>query len=131
VQAIARQAATQPHKLSLSPPASLSGGGSGKRPKYRNTVIVEAGVRWDSKKELARWKVLWARKEAGVISQLRRQVRLPLVVNGVKVCDYVADFTFREGGRLVVEDAKGFRTDMYKLKARLFRACYGFDITEV
>jgi hypothetical protein len=103
VRSIAEMAATEPHRLSLSPPATTpkapsgSPGGSGKPSKYRNRRQVVDGVQWDSRKELARWRLLWARKEAGAVSQLRRQVRFALVVNGVKVCDYVADFVYVEG----------------------------------
>lgn len=66
----------------------------------------------------------------GVISGLRRQVSFRLVVNGVKVCRYVADFVYIRGGVRVVEDVKGFRDRVYKLKARLMLACYGVVILE-
>lgn len=61
---------------------------------------------------------------------MQRQVRFPLEVNGVLVCHYVADFVYVEAGRRVVEDAKGFRTPIYKLKRRLMLALHNVEIRE-
>jgi hypothetical protein len=40
---------------------------------------------------------------------------------------------FRELVRLVrvVEDVKGYRTQVYRLKAKLLKACYGIIVKEV
>ena len=96
-------------------------------------VIDGERVQFHSRKEAKRWdhlQLLWL---GGHISRPHRQVWWPLVVNGIKVGSYVADFCYVVWGTgdLVVEDAKGFRTPAYKLKARLFRACHGFSILEV
>jgi hypothetical protein len=48
-----------------------------------------------------------------------------------RLCVYRADFTYEADGKLVVEDAKGFRTEMYKLKKKWVKAEYGIDIREV
>lgn len=102
-----------------------------KRPKYGNTRITVDGVTWDSKRERARWLVLWARKCAGQIADLRRQVRFDLhAQGGQKVCSYVADFVYTEGGRQVVEDVKGMKTPMYKLKRKWMAAEHGIEILE-
>jgi hypothetical protein len=47
------------------------------------------------------------------------------------VCTYRADFTYLEDGRLVVEDAKGWRTEMYLLKRKWLKAEYGIEVREV
>ena len=44
---------------------------------------------------------------------------------------YIADFVSTEGGRRAVEDAKGYRTDVYKLKRRLMAELLGIEIKEV
>lgn len=44
---------------------------------------------------------------------------------------YVADFVYEEGGRTVVEDAKGYKTEVYKLKKKLMLWRYGIEIREV
>lgn len=49
-----------------------------------------------------------------------------------RACSYVADFVYTtRDGKLVVEDAKGFRTEAYKLKKKLMLWRYGIDIKEV
>ncbi len=91
------------------------------------------GLQWtkfyDSTKEAARHKELLLLQEAGEISALQWQPRWPIVVNGVKVCVYVADACYLENG-VVVEDAKGVRTPVYRLKSRLMLACHGVRIRE-
>lgn len=59
-------------------------------------------------------------------------------INGKKKCveravKYVADFVYfdKEKGELVVEDVKGVKTDVYKLKRKLMRSIYGIEIQEV
>jgi hypothetical protein len=69
-----------------------------------------------------------------VITELKAhpQPAYPLVVNGRKVAVYVSDFEYLdENGELVTEDTKGFRTEVYKIKAELFAALYGREVREV
>lgn len=101
--------------------------------KYKAQATDSAGLRFDSKKEARRHSELTMLQDGGHIEGLERQVAFPLLVNGVRVATYVADFVYTEkpSGRRVVEDAKGYRNAYYRLKARLFRACNGFPITEV
>ena len=68
---------------------------------------------------------------AGQIEGLSTQVAFALDVNDIHVADYVADSVYVEKGILVVEDTKGMREKTFRLKARLFRAIYGFEIREV
>jgi hypothetical protein len=86
---------------------------------------------FDSKREYARWCDLKNLQRAGEISDLRRQVRYPLIVNGVKVCTYVADFVYVQGGATCVEDSKGVRTQAYVVKRKLMLALHSIDIKEV
>lgn len=89
------------------------------------------GVVFDSKGELARWEELRLLERSGEVSELRRQVEYPLVVGGVKIGSYVADFTYLDHrGRHIVEDFKGVRTPVYRLKAGLVLALYGIEILE-
>lgn len=101
--------------------------------KYRNRRVTIDGLKFDSVREAKRYKQLAVLERAGLIDALRRQVRFPLIVNGVLVCTYVADFTYTdESGRKVIEDAKGYATREYKTKARLFAALHpGLSISEV
>ena len=72
---------------------------------------------------------------AGEIEALELQPKFPLMVNGVKVATYLADFRYRvvkgkSHSLTVVEDTKGVRTPVYQLKKKLVRALYDIDITE-
>lgn len=106
------------------------------RSKYHAKKTVVDGIAFDSRKEADRYLVLKGMEEDGSIEDLRRQVRYELVpafdVDGkhYRPVYYVADFVYREDGREVVEDVKGMRTDVYKLKSKLFARRYGMTIRE-
>ena len=95
--------------------------------KYRNCKVDG----FDSRKEQRRYLDLARLETMGVIHALRTQVKYPLVVNGTKVCSYTADFVYKVGEEEVVEDAKGFRTRVYRLKKKLMYACLGIVVMEV
>lgn len=99
--------------------------------KYHNQPVTVDSMRFDSKAEAGRWGQLVAAQEAGAITNLRRQVRYPLDVNGLRVCDYVADHVYDENGVTVVEDVKGMETAVYRIKRKLMLAVYGVAIREV
>ena len=102
----------------------------GRRPhKYRAQRVEIDGEKFDSKAEARRWGQLKLLEQAGEIKNLQRQVRFPLVVNGIKIGAYVADFTYDAPGR-VVEDVKGFRTREFIRTKKLVKACYGIEIKE-
>jgi hypothetical protein len=98
--------------------------------KYKNKRTLLDGIRFDSKKEAARWEQLLLLQKAGEIHDLERQVRYPLIVKGMKVAMYVADFRYIEKGAVVVEDVKGMPTHVYKLKKLLMKALHGVEIRE-
>lgn len=90
---------------------------------------------FDSKAEYARFVELKLLEQNGKIKDLICQQRFPLKVNGVLICTYFADFGYTErtkdGQRCVVEDVKGVRTGVYKLKKKLMKALYNVDIREI
>lgn len=102
----------------------------GRKSKYGNIKAEADGQIFASKHERTRWMTLRLMEKAGGIKDLRRQVAYPIEVNGLKVCGYVADFVYDRGGELVVEDAKGYRTDVYRLKAKLMLAVHGITVLE-
>ena len=54
-----------------------------------------------------------------------------LVVNGVKIGRYTADFVYLEKGVRIVEDSKsGVRTRDYLLRKKLMKAIHGIEILE-
>ncbi len=110
-----------------------------RRSKYGAKPTVVDGMRFASKREAHRWQELRLLEKAGEISELARQVAYPLVARvensngfGVTVGHYIADFVYRQKGDavLVIEDSKGFRTDLYKWKAKHFAIQYCRQILE-
>ena len=103
------------------------------RSKYGNRKLVTAEGRFDSIKEWNRWRELKLLERAGQISELRRQVSFELIPkqDGERACHSIADFVYLDDqGKTVVEDCKGMRTDLYRLKKKLFQWRYDMKIKE-
>ncbi len=100
--------------------------------KYRAKRTEIDGIVFASQKEARRYQDLKLLERAGEITQLTLQPTFPIVINGVKVCKYVADFQYVEFGsnEVIVEDCKGFPTPVYKLKKKLVKAIHNVDIRE-
>lgn len=96
-------------------------------------VTTPDGQKFDSAKEYHRWCELKLLERAGKISGLQRQVRFELIPkqDGETACHYVADFVYQKDGQRVVEDAKGYKTDVYKVKKKLMLYVHGIKIREV
>lgn len=84
-----------------------------------------------SKREASRLSALRLLEKAGAIRNLEIQPKFPIAVNGIHCFNYVADFAYFEGNARIVEDAKGFKTPVYRLKKRIVEAYYGIKIREV
>lgn len=108
------------------------------RSKYNNKKIEVDGIIFDSRREANRYKELMLLAQAGEINNIERQKRFELIpkqkdANGrvVRACSYVADFVYLDKeGRQVVEDVKGMRTDVYKIKKKLMLYVYGVTVIE-
>ena len=104
--------------------------------KYGNRKITIDGQTFDSRKEYRRYAELRLLEQAGVITDLRRQVRFALLpaqhVGGrtERAVSYIADFVYQTDGMTVVEDTKGVRTKEYILKRKLMLYRYGIAIKE-
>lgn len=94
--------------------------------KYRAKPTTIDGIRFASKKESERYALLKTWEKDGTIRDLELQPKFPILVNGVKIGRYVADFAYRDGesGAKIVEDVKGYKTDLYKFKKKLVEAIY-------
>ena len=108
--------------------------------KYGNRKVFVCGIQFDSKKEATRYLILKQMEKAGLIKDLELQKKYVLIpaqkIDGRLVereCSYVADFVYKDiaSGNTVVEDTKGFRTDVYKLKKKMMLYFHGILITEV
>ena len=104
--------------------------------KYNNQKIRVDGELFDSKREYNRWCELRLLERSGIIQTLQRQVKFRLIDSQKtserteRPCDYIADFVYCENGSRVVEDCKGMRTDVYKIKRKLMLEKYNISIKE-
>jgi hypothetical protein len=101
--------------------------------KYHATKTVIDSIAFASKREAARYTELKLMQRAGLISDLRRQVKYELIPKqqGERAVSYIADFVYTEDGKTVVEDVKGVRTPVYKIKKKLMLWRHGVKIREV
>jgi hypothetical protein len=106
--------------------------GASKGTKYNNTRITKSTiwgeVTFDSIGEYNCYLSLLPEYEMGKYA-MRRQVKYPIEVNGVKITTYVADFVLDyDDGSTRVIDFKGVETDSFKLKKKLMEAVHGIKI---
>lgn len=97
-------------------------------------VFHQDGTKFDSKKEMHRYCNLLLLKKANLITSLELQPRIPIIIKGVAVryfikggrrqMFYVADFKYfdKEREAWIIEDVKGHRTEVYKIKRALLDA---------
>ena len=92
----------------------------------------ETGRVFHSKREMKRYHELRLREIAGEISNLVLQPRFTLLPRTetkrttIAPIEIVLDFQYDDHVRqeTVVEDVKGYRTDVYKIKRKFFEAYY-------
>ena len=98
--------------------------------KYRNKKIEINGYEFASKAEAKRYQQLLLLQEQNLIKNLQLQPKFLLQEkfkkNGktYRKIEYIADFMYEENGKEVVEDVKGWKTDIFKLKLKLFEYKY-------
>ena len=75
--------------------------------KYNAIKQVYKGLKFDSKKEFHRYLVLEKMLSDKSITDLELQPMYPLMVNGIKIGRYTADFKYRnKSGETIIEDVK-------------------------
>lgn len=100
--------------------------------KYKNIKAVISGIKFDSRKEGKRYTELKMMERCGLIKNLELQKPFELQPSFRKhnktyrAIKYIVDFSYYDVEReqIVVEDTKGFKTDVYKLKKKLFEYKY-------
>ena len=103
--------------------------------KMRNIPTEMDGIRFDSRKEAARYLILREQERRGEIKNLLVHGRIPLEVNGIFICHFEVDFMFERDGKLRAEDVKGRKCGSawtaYLTKANLFHALHGTMVLTV
>lgn len=114
-----------------------------KQSKYKNKKVVYDGIKFDSKKEGARYWQLKQLEKLGYIKDLKMQVPY-LLIDTIKYkgktypkTQYYADFQYMEvkTGKVIVEDVKSEITrkdKTYRLKIKLLLSKYpDIDFEEI
>lgn len=97
-----------------------------KKNKYNNKKIIYNNIKFDSLKELERYKGLEILEKNGIIFDLKVHPKY-LLQEGFcygkgkqRPIYYIADFSYTENDKNIVEDVKGKKTEVYNLKKKLF-----------
>lgn len=114
-----------------------------KKNKYNAQKCKINGSVYDSRKEAQRYQVLLLLQKSGQISDLERQKKYVLIPaqrdEDGKLIErevaYVADFVYKENGKEVVEDVKGYKEGasyrIFAIKRKLMLYIHGIRIREV
>ena len=100
--------------------------------KYHSKKVIVDGIKFDSLKEARRYHELKILEKANEITELRLQVKFELQPSFKKEgktyrkIEYIADFTYYDNklNKYIVEDTKGYKTEVYKIKKKLFEYKY-------
>lgn len=108
--------------------------------KYHAEKVDRGKLKFDSRKEARRYDALVVLQSRGEIDDLRVQPEFTLIEayvtpdgDRVRAMRYRADFSYRRGGELIVEDVKSpaTRTRVYLNKRKMMLDKYGITVTEV
>ena len=121
--------------------------------KYGNRKVTVGGITYDSAKEARRHQELKLLERAGIITDLKRQIKFILIptqrepdtistkgrVKPGKVLErelsYIADFVYKENGKEIVEDVKGYKEGaayrIFAIKRKLMLSVHGIRVREV
>lgn len=108
--------------------------------KYHAEKVDRGKLKFDSRKEARRYDALVVLQSRGEITDLRVQPEFTLIEayvtpdgERVRAMRYRADFSYRRGGELIVEDVKSpaTRTRVYLNKRKMLLDKYGITVTEV
>lgn len=106
--------------------------------KFHNKDCDYDGHHFDSLAERDRYVELKLMQEMGVIEGLELQKKYVLVPKGrytsgkaYAEISYIADFVYKYNGEIIVEDVKGYKTDIYRMKKKMMANVYGIEVQEV
>jgi len=110
-----------------------------KQNKYKNKKVIYDGIKFDSNREMAYYIKLKMLEQKGIIKNLELQKSFELQpsfkLNGktYQKITYKADFSYVsvQDNKTHIVDTKGFRTQVYKLKRKMFAYKYGIEIEEI
>lgn len=100
--------------------------------KYGNKEKIIDNIVFQSNLEAKRYRQLSLLEKAKEIKDLKLQVKFELqpkfIKNGktIQAINYIADFVYYDNklNKTIVEDTKGFKTDTFKIKKKMFEYKY-------
>ena len=100
--------------------------------KYSNKKCSFGGYSFDSMKERDHYIYLLSEQQAGRITELELQPKFQLqelfkdnLGRTHRAISYIADFQYKRDKQIVVVDVKGMKTEVYRIKKKLFLYKYG------
>jgi Protein of unknown function (DUF1064) len=93
--------------------------------KFNAVRVEHEGMTFDSKKEFARYMELLLLQKAKLITDLVVHPSYVLRAGDSEICRYIADFTYYQKGKWIVEDVKSeatARLPAFRIKLKLFHA---------
>lgn len=107
--------------------------------KYNNKKTLIDNISFDSLKEAKRYQELKSKEKTGEIHDLELQKEFELQPNfkldkkTIRKITYKCDFYYFsiKDNKYIVEDVKGFKTDIYRLKKKLFEYKFKIEIKEI
>lgn len=108
--------------------------------KYNSKTVKVDGIVFHSKAESEFYKYLKAQQEIGTVVAFEMQVvyeiqpgyRHPRTGKWIRAIKYIPDFVVHYvGGETEVIDLKGFKTDVYRIKAKMFMYKYQIPLVEI
>lgn len=112
--------------------------------KYGAKKVTVDGIQFDSRKEANRYCELKLLERCGAITDLELQKEFELIpaqrIDGKvieRAVKYKADFVYKENGKIIVEDVKGYRDPSsagyakFVLKRKLMLFVHGIRVREV
>lgn len=105
--------------------------------KYFNKKVIIDGIKFDSKKEAGEYLWLKMLEKKGDISNLELQPKFELQPKYKvgkrtrRAITYTPDFSYYDkDGQFHVVDVKGYKTDVYKIKKKLFEYKFKVELEE-
>jgi len=105
---------------------------SERRGKYNAKKTEVDGRVFASRAEARRYSELCLLEKSGEISDIECQPLYQVWITDKHICNYFADFKYwTKDGVMIVEDVKGVKTPVYRLKKKLVEAQHNITITEI
>jgi hypothetical protein len=94
-----------------------------RRPNKRVSVD---GINFHSIAEANQYQELKLREKTGEIYELEHQIRIPIVINGIHICYYIADFRYKHLNEAlpIIHEHKGYWEEKALLKWQIVQALY-------